>query len=82
MKINLYCLLFLPRVLEELELIKALCNFEGIEYELRDQNHKEFKQNYMGCSIIIACTHNGTNYTIRGFWNFAAFLEKNGLIRI
>jgi hypothetical protein len=73
------------RSAQELHLIEELCKFEGIQYlpcypEAKNENGENyFKKYYKGHSPAIILDDGAV--VLYGFWKFAEYLLKNGMLR-
>jgi hypothetical protein len=74
----------MPASEEEINLIKFLCQFEGIAYEeISDVNDWEFKKYYKGHPIpqIIIHPESDKLIVLSGFYTFVEYIRANGLTR-
>lgn len=68
---------------QELDLIERLCKYEGISFTIVYPEHIDFKIYYKGGhpAILIDIMVEDEPVVLYGFWQFAEFLLKNGMLR-
>ena len=68
---------------QEFDLIERLCNYEGYSVDLIPPNHSDFKRYYKGAhpAILIYEELDKDPTVLYGFWQFAGFMLKHGMIR-
>ena len=68
---------------QEIDLIERLCKYEGHKFSIIDPEHIDFKTYYKGGhpAIIIDIMVEDKPVVLYGFWQFAEWLMKNGMIR-
>jgi len=68
---------------QEFELIKRLCEYEGYSIAVITPEQPQFKQYYKGGhpAILIYEELDKDPMVLYGFWQFAEFLLKHGMIR-
>ena len=67
---------------QEIDLIERLCKFEGRKFSIINPEHSDFKY-YKGAhpAIIIDIMVEDKPVVLYGFWQFAEWLMKNGMLR-
>lgn len=75
---------FIPdRNEQELDLIERVCKYEGYIFSKITPEHIDFKKYYKGGhpAIILDIIVEDKPVVLYGFWQFAGFMLKNGMIR-
>ncbi len=84
MKIKIFAApIKLPNLREEIDLIRTLCQFEGIQYTVDMSLSDDVKKYYKGSSpAIVFMDESNKEVIIYGFWNFVNWVIKNGYRRL
>lgn len=78
-----YAANFMQAYVQELDLIERLCEYEGYKFSIINTNHIDFKTYYKGGhpAILIDMMVEDQPIVLYGFWQFAEWLLKNGMLR-
>jgi len=68
---------------QEFDLIERLCKYEGHTFAVIYPEHVDFKKYYKGGhpAILVDVLVEDQPVVLYGFWEFAEFLLKNGMLR-
>lgn len=85
MKIFISELPLVSKYVEEIEIIKRLCNYEGVNHYMLYRDNPLWKKYYKGANPVILVypfAEQTDNFQVLyGFWQLAEFLLKTGKIR-
>jgi hypothetical protein len=73
----------LSNYVQEFDLIERLCKYEGHTFAVIYPEHVDFKKYYKGGhpAILVDVLVEDQPVVLYGFWEFAEFLLKNGMLR-